>query len=319
MTSQLTAAPVAPTSPPGRVRSTHLPWWRRRRAGDLCWAAVMIGPMAIGMMIFQIWPAIRTFYFSFTEWGPFGGYAWTGLDNYTRLVADSEVFGALRNTVVYTAIVLTSIPISVAVSALLNNPIRGTRFYRMIYFLPVVTMPTAIALVWRLIYNGDFGMINATLAVFGVRGPYWLSDPRTALLALGLVGIWMVLGHQIVILLAGLRGIPTALYEAAQLDGATRLSQFRHVTIPMLTPSIFFVTVITVLGSMQMFDLMFIMIGSDAPVLEHVRSIVYVFYEQGFVYNDKGYAATISVFLFIVILGLTAIQLRLQRRWVHYG
>lgn len=295
------------------------PLWRRKGAQDRLWAFAMICPMGLGMLIFHVWPALRTFYFSFTEWGPFGGAEWVGWENYRELIADPAVFGALRNSIVYTLIVLISVPLATILATLINQRIRGASVYRVLYFLPVVTMPAAVALVWRLMFNGDFGPINTVLRLIGIPGTYWLSNPRTALLAIGLVGIWLTIGHHIIILLAGLRGIPTTYYEAAELDGASWLARFRHVTLPLLTPSIFFVTVISILGSMQMFDLMFMMIGADARALDSVRTVVYLFYEQGFVHNDKGYAAAISVVLFLVIMAFTIVQLRLQRRWVHYG
>ena len=209
---------------------------------------------------------MRTFILSFTESGPFGGSEFVGLDNYVRLFEDPELIAALRNTAVYTIIVLIGIPIAVGVAALLNTTgLRGRGVYRTLYFIPVVTMPAAIALVWRMIYNGDYGVLNEVLGVFGIPGNSWLTDPSTALFAIAVVGIWAGLGTNIVIFLAGLQGIPDTVMEAADLDGAGPVRKFFSITIPLLSPSIFFVSVISVIGALQVFDLIYMMLGTQQP------------------------------------------------------
>lgn len=293
---------------------------RRSRNHDALWACVFIGPTAAGLLAFYIWPAIRTFYFSFTDWGAFGGSEWVGLDNYAELVQDPELLGALQNTFIYTAVALVGVPVAIVIAAALNqHGLRGVGFYRVLYFIPVVTMPAAVALVWRMLYNGEWGLINFALSKLGIVGPSWLSDGRTALYAIAVVGIWSALGTQIVLFLAGLQGIPSTLYEAAVLDGAGPIQQFRHVTLPMLSPTIFFVTVLALIGSLQVFDLVFVMLGRSNPAEQDVQTMVYLFYEAGFVDNERGYAAAIAFVLLAIIMALTAIQFRLQRRWVHYA
>lgn len=294
---------------------------RRRRAHQVSpwWAVLFIGPTAVGLGVFYLWPTVRTVIMSFTETGPFGGSEWVGLDNYVRLFQDPELVGALRNTAIYTLIALISIPIAIAIAALLNTAgLRGRSAYRTLYFIPVVTMPAAIALVWRMIYNGDYGVLNAVLRALGIPVTSWLTDPSTALVAISVVGIWSGLGTSIVIFLAGLQGIPETILEAADLDGAGPFRKFFSITIPLLSPSIFFVSVIGVIGALQVFDLIYMMLGQNNPALPGARTIVYLFYEAGFVDNAKGYAAAVVLLLLAIILVLTVVQFRMQKKWVHY-
>ncbi|NUR91083.1 MAG: sugar ABC transporter permease [Nonomuraea sp.] len=301
-------AAVKAAAPPGR---------RPRR--DLLWGYGLIAPMALGLAVFYLWPIVQTLYLSFTESGVFGGQTWVGLDNFAALFGDDEMLGALRNTLLYSVLVLAGVPLAIVIAALLNVPgLRGLGFYRTLYFLPVVTMPAAVGLTWRYLYNGDFGLINYLLGELGIDGPYWVSDPEFAIYAIAVVGIWSSLGYNAVLFLAGLQGIPKHYYEAAAIDGAGRMRQFFRITLPLLTPTTFFVVVITMINALQVFDLVFLMIDRTSPALAGSRTIVYLFYEQGFVQNSRGYAAAIAVVLLALILALTAVQFRLQRRWVHY-
>ncbi|MEU8323530.1 sugar ABC transporter permease [Nonomuraea sp. NPDC048881] len=302
------AAAVKAAAPPGR---------RSRR--DWLWGYGLIAPMALGLAVFYLWPIVQTLYLSFTESGVFGGQTWVGLDNFIALLGDEEMAGALRNTLLYSVLVLVGVPLSIVIAALLNVPgLRGLGFYRTLYFLPVVTMPAAVGLTWRYLYNGDFGPINYLLGLVGIDGPYWVSDPEFAIYAVAVVGIWTSLGYNAVLFLAGLQGIPKHYYEAASIDGAGRVRQFFRITLPLLTPTTFFVVVITLINTLQVFDLVYLMIDTKSPALAGSRTIVYLFYEQGFVQNSRGYAAAIAVVLLALILMLTAVQFRLQRRWVHY-
>jgi len=294
---------------------------RRRRSitSSGWWPILFVGPFMLGIAVFYLFPILQTAYFSFTNWGPFGGVTFTGFDNYVELAGDSEVLGALLNTVIYIAIVLLGIPLAVWLASLLNRPgLRLTTLYRTFFFLPYLAMPVAVALVWRLMFNGDYGIINTALAALGIDGPYWLSTPGVALIALSVVGLWMSVGFNIIILSAGLRGIPPELYEAAALDGATRSQQFRQITVPMLTPSIFFVTIINVIAGFQLFDLLYGLIGRSNPVIERTQSLVYLFFNESFVKNNRGYGAVIALVILVIVAVVTAVQFRLQRKWVNY-
>ena len=305
-----------------RMPEPQSPGIRRRRrspGASPWWALVFLGPTALGIAVFYLWPTVRTLIISFTKSGPFGGAEWVGLDNYTRLFQDPELIGALRNTAIYTVIALIGIPLAVGIAALLNTTgLKGRSAYRTLYFIPVVTMPAAIALVWRMIYNGDYGVLNAALAAVGIEGRSWLTDPNTALIAIAVVGIWAGLGTNIVIFLAGLQGIPDTIMEAADLDGAGPVRKFFSITIPLLSPSIFFVSVISVIGALQVFDLIYMMLGRSNPAMPNTRTVVYLFYEAGFLDNDRGYAVAVAFLLLVIILILTIVQFRLQKKWVHY-
>jgi multiple sugar transport system permease protein len=291
---------------------------------DAFWGYAMIAPGLIGMLIFYIWPMFQTFYFSFTEWGPFGDAVWTGLANYRALFSGPEFLMALRNTLVYTVLsVSITEAIALVLAVLLNQKLRGMSVYRTLYFIPVVTMPVAIGLVWRWLYNSDYGIINYLLGLVGIQGANWLSDPDLALYAIVVVGVWSGLGYALVLFLAGLQTIPAEYYDAASVDGAGALVKFFRITLPLLSPTVFFVTVISLIDSLQVFDLIFVMISSGrsastSPVIDQTQSLVYLFYKNTFVINEQGLGAAVVLTLFIIIVLITLAQFRLQRRWVHY-
>ncbi|WP_246226982.1 carbohydrate ABC transporter permease [Propioniciclava coleopterorum] len=283
------------------------------------WPTLFLGPLILGLVIFFIWPIFRTLYLSFTETGAFGGSTWVGLANYGELFSDPELPQALLNTAIYTVFSLVGIPLALVIAALLNTPgLKGRSVYRVLYFLPVVTMPAAIALVWKMIYNGDYGILNQLLGMVGVQGTSWLNNPGTVLLSVAIVGIWSSLGSNIVIFMAALQGVPPSLYEAAEMDGAGPVRRFLSVTVPMISPSVFFITVLSVIGALQVFDLVYVMIGPDSAALPHAKTIVFLFYETGFLKHNQGAAAAIAFVLLVIILALTIIQFSLQKKWVHY-
>jgi multiple sugar transport system permease protein len=280
----------------------------------------MIAPLMIGLLIFYIWPVFQTFYFSFTSWGPFGNYEWTGLANYQQLLHDPTLGRALGNTFVFTVLsVAGGMVVSLFVAVLLNRKIRGLVVYRTIYFLPTVTMPAAVAIVWQWLYNGDYGLINYILSLFSIHGPRWLTDPHIALYSIILIAIWGSVGNNMILFLAGLQSIPSMYYEAAALDGAGSVHKFWRVTLPLLSPTIFFVTVTSLISAFQVFDLIYLLFGTSDIVINSTQTVVYLFYKSAFIDNNKGYAAGIAMFLFAIILIVTIIQLRLQKRWVHYA
>lgn len=290
---------------------------RQAAEGDK-WAWVFVGPSLIGLALFYGWPILQTAYFSFTKWGNFGGSTWIGAANYTQVFSDPEVGQSIVNTLVYTAIVLLGIPISIFFASLINRPgLRFAQFYRVAFFTPYIAMPVAVAMVWRIIYNGDFGILNWVLGLVGIRGEYWLSTPGWALIAVGVVGMWASMGFNMIVLSAGLKSIPTEYYEAAQLDGASNWRQFRSVTVPLLTPSIFFVMIITVINGFQLFDLLYALLGPNNPAQAQTESMVYLFYKESFLMHDQGRGAAIAMLILVVVASVTFFQFRIQRRWVH--
>lgn len=278
-----------------------------------------IAPALVGLVALYIVPLLTTVYLSFTETKPFGGETFTGLDNYAALFTDPQFWSSLRNSATYTAIVLIAIPIAIVVSTLIHHVRRGKAIYRVLYFLPIVTLPVAVGMVWRYIFNGEFGLLNQMLALIGIDGPRWVADPSIAIYAVAAVGIWMNLGTAIIILGAGLTGIPPELLEASSLDGAGPVRQFLAITLPLLSPSIFFVSVLSVISSFQMFDLIYVMLQRGSEAATSAQTMVYFFFDQTFVQFNRGYGAAIAVVLLVIIMVLTGLQFRLQRKAVFYG
>lgn len=295
---------------------------RRRERYDreeVLWGYLLIAPTVIGISIFALWPLVQSVYLSFTSWSVFGEVKWTGAANYARLLSDPEVLGAMRNTIVLSVTTVAgTVVIATFLAVLLNVGVRGTSVYRVLLFLPVVTMPAASAMVWKWLYNGEFGLLNAALQLVGIDGPSWLTDKSTALWSVAAVVIWNEIGISMIILLAGLQGISRSLYEAAHLDGAGPIATFFNITLPLLTPTLFFVIVTSIISAFQMFDVIFLMIGPDGYALESTQTLIYLFYEQGFILGNKGYAAAIVLVLFVIIALITAFQFQAQKRWVHY-
>lgn len=315
MASSPVRASSAPTRGGGRA-----PARPRRLSSDGAWPYLFIAPAGLGIAVFYLWPILQTFYFSFTEWGMFGGTEWAGLENYQKLLGDPAFYRSLVNTAVYALIVCSSVPVAVALAALVGSKgLRGAALYRVLYFMPYIAMPVAVAMVWRIIFNGDFGVLNQVLALVGVDGPHWLSTPGFSVIAISIVGFWASIGFAMVVIGAGLRSIPAELHEAAALDGAGPIRTFFSVTVPLLTPTIFFVLVVTLIGSLQLFDLVFAMLGKANPALSESMSLVYYFYKVGFIENEKGYAAALAIAILLVIGVVTYLQFRLQRRWVNYA
>jgi multiple sugar transport system permease protein len=283
------------------------------------WGYAMIAPALIGLAALYLWPFVSTLLKSFMTVPVFGPGHFTGITNYVNLLTDSDFWHALGNSALYTLLVLIGIPIAVFLAALIQQVSRGRGVYRVLFFLPVVTLPVAIGMVWRLIFNGDFGLLNWVLSLVGVHGEYWVADARFTIYAFAVVGIWMGLGVNLIILGAGLQSIPVDLYEASSLDGAGRIRQFFSITLPLLTPTVFFVTILTTISALQMFDLVFVMLGSiNNTAIDGSKTIVYLFYDAAFVQFRQGPAAAIAIVLLVVIMVVTAIQFRFQRRWVRY-
>lgn len=283
------------------------------------WGYIMIFPTFIGLMILNIIPAIQTLVLSFEKAGAFGKSTWVGLDNYKKLFQDPAVIRAVFNTLGYTVISVPAIVIlSLIVAVLLNKKIKGVSVYRTIYFLPMVAAPAAIAMVWRWLFNSDYGLINYLLSAIGINGPKWITDPNVALISIAIVGVWSAVGYNMVLLLAGLQEIPKDYYEAASIDGASPFRQFFTITIPLVSPTMFFVVVTSVISAFQVFDIIFMMIDKTSTAIESTQSLVYLFYKHSFVLNDKGYGSAIVMLLLAIIMIVTVIQVKCQKKWVNY-
>ena len=273
-------------------------------------------PHIAGLFIFTIGAILASGYLSLTEWDLFGAPRWVGLDNYRRLAEDEIFWKALWNTVYYTGLrVPFSLLFSLIVALLMNLKIRGILWWRVVYFVPAISSSVAIALVWRWIYSKDFGILNAFLAWFGVAPLSWLTSETLAMPAVIVMSVWWSVGTNMVIYLAALQGVPGQLYEAAELDGAGAWGKFRRVTFPMITPTTFFLLVLGTIGSLQIFDIFYVM-TQGGPNFATTSLVMYIF-QNAFEYLEMGYASAVAWVLFFIILALSLVQLRFSG-WVHY-
>lgn len=310
------------------MRTADIPAVARSRSGgrrvnqqarsEARWGYLLIAPLVIGFSIFFLIALGASLVLSFTRWDMLSSPVWIGIDNYRQVVRDPEFRTALWNTVAIAAPnVVLRLAFSLALAMALNSNIRFRSFYRIIFFMPVITMPVAIATIWKWLYDPAFGPINSVLDRLGLGRPEWLSNPETAIIAVVIVLLWSGVGYDMIIFLAGLQAIPKDYYDAAALDGAGSWQRFRDVTLPLLTPTTFFLLVIGVIASLQVFDLVFVMTRIDQT--NQLPTVVYYLYEEGFRNFRMGYAITVAWVLLAIILVFTLIQFRLQRRWVHYA
>ncbi len=290
--------------------------WRRRYDLE---GYLFLAPDLVGTLVFAVGPVLAALGLGLFAWDILTPPRFVGLDNYRALLLDDPVFRqVLVNTSVY---VLGSVPLRTALALLLaialNQQLRGVSLFRAAYFLPTITSAVAAATVWRWIYEPNFGLLNSLLYAIGIQHPpTWLSSPAWAMPALILLGIWQGLGFQMVIFLAGLQGIPNHLYEAAAIDGAGWWPRFRHITLPLISPTTFFVLIISVIGSYQVFDQAFVLTEGGPGYA--TTTLVYYIYEYAFQFFKMGYAAAMAWILFAIVFVLTVLQFRVQARWVHY-
>ena len=318
ITNSNTLMPVAtaPAPPPVRAKAAPKQPWRGRGEARAAW--LFLAPALFVLTVFFFLPIAAALLLSFTDFDIYavadtGNMRVVGLANYAALLRDPLFWQALGNTFYF---VLVGGPLSVAVSlgAAMLVTVKGIRFkgfFRSVYFAPVVTTLVAVAVVWRFLYHQRYGLLNYTLGLFGLGPIDWLADPTWAMPAIILMAVWKNFGYNMIIFIAGLQSIPPDLYEAAEVDGARRWQQFRHVTLPMLAPTFLFVSVITMIGYFQLFAEPYVM--TEGGPLNSTLSVVLFMYREGFKWWDMGYAAAVAFVLFVIILAGTLLQLRLQR------
>ncbi len=288
-----------------------------RERNEFMWGWLFILPTMVGLIILNIIPIFQTIYQSFFKTGDFGkGNIFIGVENYIRLFSDGEVWQSVLNTFKYAIVeVPFSIALSLVLAVLLNRKMKGVSTYRTIFFLPMVAAPAAVAMVWRWLFNTEFGLLNHVFH----SSTQWISDPRIAVFSIAVIGIWSIIGYNMVLFLAGLQEIPRDYYEAADIDGANGIEQFFNITVPLLSPTIFFVSITRIIGGLQVFDLIFMVMDKNNPALYKTQSIVYLFYQNSFVENNKGYGSTIVVLLIAIIMVITVFQMVAQKKWVYYN
>ena len=294
----------------GRMKTTRL---TRREALE---GYLFVAPLLLGLIFFTVGPVIASLFISFCKYSIFGEPKFIGAQNYVKLSHDPLFWQSLKVTAIYS---LVSVPLGLslglAVALLMNQKIRAIALFRTIYYLPAVVSGVAVALLWVWIFDPSYGLGNVVLRGLGLPPLQWLSDTRTALPSLILMSLWGV-GGGMVIYLAGLQSVPQHLYEAAALDGANLFQKFRHVTIPMLTPVIFYNLIMGIIGSFQVFTQAFVMTGGG-PVNSTLFYVLYLF-KQAFNYYHMGYASAMAWLLFAIILALTLVVFKSSALWVYY-
>ncbi|MBV7337044.1 sugar ABC transporter permease [Chloroflexi bacterium TSY] len=290
--------------------------WSGRRKRDTIAGYLFLLPNLLGVLVFSLFPIGATIYLTFTEWDLASAPKFTGFNNFLLMVRDELFWKTLFNTFYYAFV---AVPIAVFLAfwlaLLINRKMWGVLSFRLIYFLPHITLTVAAAIVWAWIYSPEFGLINYLLSQIGIDGPYWLSDSRWAMPAIIIMSNWKGIGYAMLIFLAGLQGIPQELIDAATVDGATGWQRLRHVTIPLLTPTTFFIVTTSFIGAFQGFDQFYVM-TQGGPAFSTTPLVLYI-YNNGFQFFKMGYATSMAAVLFLCILTITIVQWRLASRWVY--
>ena len=279
------------------------------------WGWIMVAPTIIGLIVLNLWPFVQTIYTSFCEHEGFGRYSFTGLQNYIDMFQNAEFWKATWNTILFCILTVpVGLFISLLVAMLLNAKIKFKGGFRTIFFLPLVCAPAAVTMVWRFIFNGEYGTLNQ---IFGSHIG-WITDPRFVMISCAIVAIWSNIGYDAVLLLAGLQNIPKTLYEANSIDGAGPARQFFTITLPMVSPTLFVVMIMRLMSSVKVYDLIYMMVEETNPAITSVQSLMYLFYRSSFVAGERGYGSAIVLWTVLLIGLVTVIQFYGQKKWVNY-
>ena len=281
------------------------------------WAYAFVFPTMLGLIVLNFYPFFNTIYQSFCKTGDFGkGNIFVGPANYQQVLTRAETWQSLWNTIKYAIIeVPFGIVIALLLAVLLNKKIAGRSIYRTIFFLPMVCAPAAVAMVWKWLYNTQFGLLNN---IFHTKVA-WISDPKIAWISIGIIGVWSIIGYNMVLFIGGLQEIPGDYYEAASIDGATGVRAFFNITLPLLSPTTFFIVQTRIIGALTIFDLMFMVMDKTNVALPKVQSIVYLFYQYAFTNGNKGYGATLVMVLVVFIMIVTFILQRAEKHLVYHA
>ncbi|GAA1691977.1 sugar ABC transporter permease [Glycomyces endophyticus] len=311
-------ATKADTAVPGRAQSRpgRPGWWTARRRDHLA-GFLFVAPQLAGTALFVLLPLGLMFWYSFHDWNVLaGGFTWTGSENYERLAQDPALPGVLGTTAAFSiGLVALNLSLALVLAVLLNQKLAGTVVFRTIFFSPVAVTLVAWTIVWRFLLQDDGG-VNGLLSVVGVDGPNWLRGETTAMIAVVVVQVLKNVGLNMVLFLAALQGVPKELYEASTIDGAGAWTRFRRITMPMISPTILLTSIITVVGSLQVFAQIDVLTSGGPGTSTTV--LVYYLYQNAFQFHDFGYGATLSVLLFAIVLVLTVIQWQMRRKWVFH-
>ena len=280
----------------------------------------MIAPTIIGLIILNIYPFLRTVWMSFHKSGSFGKWTFIGMKNYADMFSSSDFWRYTGNTMMFALFTVPlTIMIAMFIAVLLNQKIGGKAIFRGIYFLPMVVAPAAIAMVWKWMLNTEFGIVNIILGFLGVTTKVnWITNPSTVLFACSVVTIWSSIGYDAILLLSGLQSIPTTYYEAATIDGASPVRKFFSITLPMVSPTMFFVVIMRIMAAIKIFDVIYMMVEQTNPAIKNAKSLMYYFYRESFVMNNKGYGSALALWMVLIIALVTYVQFLGQKKWVNY-
>ena len=292
---------------------------RHYKTTQMLWGFALLAPALLGLAIFYIYPFFENVYNSFVEISLRGEKTWVGWNNFRTFFSDPRIGRSFLYTFQYTAVAVTvTVILSILAAAALNQKIKGANLYRILFYLPVIAMPIAVATVWRWMLNFEFGVVNEVIKAISGSPIPWLRDKNVFFFSLVIISSWGRIGYNVILLLAGLQNIPTVYYDAAMVDGAGAVRRFFRITLPLLSPMIFFVVVINVIVFLQVFDWIIALTNLISGVGAANTSVITLFYVYAFRLNLKGVASAVSVMFFIVIMLVTVAQFKLQRRWVHY-
>ena len=279
------------------------------------WGWIMVAPTIIGLIVLNLWPFVQTIYTSFCEHLGFGHYKFVGLANYAEIFQTPEFWKATWNTILFCILTVpVGLFLSLLVAMLLNAKIKFKGGFRTIFFLPMVCAPAAVTMVWRWIFNAEYGILNQ---LFGTH-VNWITDSKVVMIACAVVAIWSNIGYDAVLLLAGLQNISKSYYEAANIDGATKVTQFFQITLPMVSPTLFVVMIMRLMASIKVYDLIYMMVEETNPAVTSVQSLMYLFYRESFVAGSRGTGSAIVIWTVLLIGAITVFQFIGQKKWVNY-
>ena len=279
------------------------------------WGWIMVAPTIIGLLVLNLWPFVQTLYTSFCEHLGFGHYKFIGLGNYIEMFQNAEFWKATWNTIYFCILTVPlGLFLSLLVAMLLNAKVKGKGIFRTIFFLPMVCAPAAVTMVWRWIFNSEYGILNQ---MFGTH-VNWITDSKVVMIACAIVAIWSNIGYDAVLLLAGLQNISKSYYEAASIDGAGKVTQFFHITLPMVSPTLFVVMIMRLMASVKVYDLIYMMVEETNPAVTSVQSLMYLFYRESFIAGSRGSGSAIVIWTVLLIGLVTVIQFMGQKKWVNY-
>ncbi len=279
------------------------------------WGYIMVAPTIIGLIVLNLYPFIDTLKLSFTKTKPFGFYEFNGLTNYITMFTNADFWRANLNTIYFCLLTVPlGIFLALVVAVMLNTKIKGRTACLTIFFLPMVVAPAAVAMVWKWMFNTEYGIINTLLG----NNVNWITNPNVVMVTCAIVAIWSAIGYDAVLLLSGLQNISKSYYEAASLDGATKIQQFFHITLPMVSPTLFVVMIMRLMSSLKVYDLIYMMVEESNPALTSAQSLMFLFYRESFVAGNKGYGSAVVIWTVLLIGIVTAFQFWGQKKWVNY-